>query len=207
MRNDPDRRSFLREVAAASVAGFFAAPHTQASAATTPTSPVELPYRHATVLIAALANKTVSSSELVDDAIARIELLDTKINAVVVRDFAAAREAAKAADEALARGERRALLGLPMTVKEEFNVAGLPTTWGDQKFKDWRPTADALTVTRLKAAGAVILGKTNVPLQLTDWQSYNEIYGTTNNPWDLTRPRADLRVERRGRVAPGASRD
>jgi amidase len=145
------------------------------------------PYRPATELLAALADKTVSSRELVDDAIARIEALDPKINAVVVRDFAAARDAAARADEALARGERRPLLGLPMTVKEQFDVAGLPTTWGEPKFKDWRPAADALAVARLKAAGAIILGKTNVPLQLADWQSYNEIYGTTSNPWDLTR--------------------
>jgi amidase len=179
---DPNRRAFLARAGAATAAGTIAAPRTPASAA-----PVEMRYRNATELIAALANKTVSSRELVDDAIARIEAQDTKINAVVVRDFAAAREAAAAADEALGRGERRPLLGLPMTVKEQFNIAGLPTTWGEPKFKDWRPDADALAVTRLKAAGAVILGKTNVPLNLADWQSYNAIYGTTNNPWDLTR--------------------
>jgi amidase len=145
------------------------------------------PYRSATELTAALANKTVSSRELVEAAIARIEALDPKVNAVVVRDFAAARAAATQADAALARGERRPLLGLPMTVKEQFNIDGLPTTWGEPAFKDWRPDADALAVTRLKAAGAVILGKTNVPRQLADWQTYNEIYGTTNNPWDLSR--------------------
>ncbi len=144
-------------------------------------------YQTATGQVAALAGRTLSSLELVDAAIARIEALDPKINAVVVRDFAAARAAARAADGALARGERRPLLGLPMTVKEQFNVAGLPTTWGDPDFKDWRPDADALAVARLKAAGAVILGKTNVPLRLADWQSYNAVYGTTNNPWDLTR--------------------
>src|SRR3954452_10445699 len=112
--------------------------------------------------------------------------LDPKINAVVVRDFERARAAADDADAALARGERRPLLGLPITVKEQFNVAGLPTTWG---FEDssWRPDADALAVQRLKAAGAIVIGKTNVPAQLTDWQSYNNIYGTTNNPWDLSR--------------------
>ena len=74
-----------------------------------------------------------------------------------------------------------------MTVKESYNVAGLPTTWGFPTAKDFRPKEDALSVARLKAAGAVILGKTNVPLSLADWQSYNDIYGTTNNPWDLTR--------------------
>jgi amidase len=74
-----------------------------------------------------------------------------------------------------------------MTVKEQFGVAGLPTTWGEPKFKDWKAQADALSVQRLKAAGAIVIGKTNVPLQLSDWQSFNEVYGTTNNPWDLTR--------------------
>ncbi|HEY0426077.1 MAG TPA: amidase [Rhodopila sp.] len=169
------------------IAGSVAAPRRLTRAVAAPGSPIGSPYSHATELTTALTNKTVSSRELVDDAIARIETLDTKVNAVVVRDFAAAREAAKAADEALARGERRPLLGLPMTVKESFNVAGLPTTWGNPKSRNWRPDADALAVSRLKAAGAVLLGKTNVPIDLADWQSYNEIYGTTNNPWDLTR--------------------
>jgi len=146
-----------------------------------------LNYQTATALVAALASKSVSSVELIDFAIARIEALDENLNAVVVRDFERARAAAVAADVALARGETRPLLGLPMTVKEQFNIAGLPTTWGNPRFKDWRPNADALVVERLKAAGAVILGKTNVPLMLVDWQSYNEIYGTTNNPWDLAR--------------------
>ncbi|MBV9811338.1 MAG: amidase [Acetobacteraceae bacterium] len=145
------------------------------------------PYQSAGGLVQALADAKVSSRELTDAAIARIEALDPKINAVVVRDFARAREAADAADAALARGERRPLLGLPMTVKEQFNVAGLPTTWGYEKFRDWRAPEDALAVRRLKAAGAVILGKTNVPVGLGDWQSYNPVYGQTNNPWDVSR--------------------
>jgi amidase len=73
-----------------------------------------------------------------------------------------------------------------MTVKEAFGIARLPTTWGNPKFKDWLAPADSLVITRLKAAGAVILGKTNVPFMLGDYQSYNEIYGTSNNPWDLS---------------------
>ena len=121
---------------------------------------------------------------------------DGKLNAVVVRDFERARAAAREADAALTRGERRPLLGVPMTVKESFNVAGLPTTWGIADAKDFRPGTDALAVQRLKAAGAVILGKTNVPFVLGDWQSYNEIYGTTNNPWDLGRTPGGL-VRRR----------
>jgi amidase len=74
-----------------------------------------------------------------------------------------------------------------MTVKESYNIAGLPTTWGFPPQKDFRPPEDALSISRVKAAGGVIPGKTNVPVGLGDWQSYNEIYGTTNNPFDLGR--------------------
>jgi amidase len=144
-------------------------------------------YRSATDLIQALAAGQISARELLDSAITRIEALDPKVNAVVVRDFERARVAADAADAALAQGDRRPLLGLPMTVKEQFNVAGLPTTWGYPRFRDWRPDADALAVQRLKAAGVIIIGKTNVPEGLSDWQSYNDIYGTTNNPWNIGR--------------------
>ncbi|MGA3000581.1 MAG: amidase [Acetobacteraceae bacterium] len=187
MEDDPDRRTVLQRAGIATIAAALPLRTPSPGLAAAAASPADPAYRTASELIAALANRSVSSRELTNAAIARIEALDPKINAVVVRDFAAAGDAAKAADEALARGERRPLLGLPMTVKEQFNIAGLPTTWGNPKFKEWRPTADALVVTRLKAAGAIILGKTNVPLNLADWQSYNEIYGTTNNPWDLTR--------------------
>jgi hypothetical protein len=93
-------------------------------------------YRTATDLLQALAARQISSRELADAPIARIEALDPRINAVVVRDFDRARAAAQAADAALARGERGALLGLPMAVKEQFNIAGLPTTWGIEKFRN-----------------------------------------------------------------------
>jgi amidase len=141
----------------------------------------------ATDLIAALATREVSSAELTDQAIARIEARDPPINAVVVRDFERARAQAKAADAALARGEGGALLGLPMTVKESHDVAGLPTTWGFEHARGFVATEDSVGVSRLKAAGAVILGKTNIPVSLADWQSANPIYGRTNNPYDLTR--------------------
>jgi amidase len=144
-------------------------------------------FKTAVELSAALAAKKVSAVELAQDAIARIERHDKKINAVCVRDFDRGLEAARAADAALARGEKRPLLGIPLTVKESYNIAGLPTTWGIPQQKDFVPPADALTVTRVKDAGGVILGKTNVPLGLGDWQSYNEIYGTTSNPYDLGR--------------------
>ncbi|MCB1743101.1 MAG: amidase, partial [Gammaproteobacteria bacterium] len=99
-----------------------------------------------------------------------------------------AREQAARADAALARGEPLGPLhGLPMTVKESFDVAGLPTTHGIAEQADNIAREDALAVQRLKRAGAVIFGKTNVPLRLADFQSYNDIYGTTNNPYDLER--------------------
>jgi amidase len=138
-------------------------------------------------LVAALAAGKISALELTDHVIDRIEALDPKLNAVVARDFDRGRDAGRSADAALARGERRPLLGIPMVVKESFDVAGLPTTWGVPAHKDFIPQEDAVMVARVKAAGAVILGKTNVPYLLGDWQSYNEIYGTTNNPWDLGR--------------------
>jgi amidase len=134
-----------------------------------------------------LRQKKVSAAELLEHTIARIEVLDQRLNAVVVRDFERARLAAAAADIALGRGDPRKLLGIPMTIKEAFNVAGLPTTWGFPQFKDYVPKEDAVVVTRARREGAVLLGKTNVPVGLADFQSYNEIYGTTNNPWDISR--------------------
>ena len=144
-------------------------------------------YKSATQLSAALAARKVSAIELVQDAIGCIERHDGKVNAMCVRDFDRAISAARDADMALARGESRPLLGLPVTVKESFNIAGLPTTWGYVLQKDFRPPEDALAIGRVKQAGGVILGKTNVPVGLADWQSYNDIYGTTNNPFDLAR--------------------
>jgi amidase len=138
-------------------------------------------------LAAALAARRVSAVELCDAAIARIERLDGAINAVVVRDFGRAHDAAKAADAALAKKERRPLLGVPMTVKEAMNVAGLPTTWGIEAAKGWIAPEDSVGVARLKAAGAVILGKTNVPPFLGDWQSVNPVYGRTSHPLDPAR--------------------
>src|SRR6266436_2019834 len=144
-------------------------------------------FKTATELSAALAAKKVSAVELAQDAITRIERHDGKINAICVRDFERGLEAARAADAAIARGEQKPLLGIPLTVKESYNIAGLPTTWGYVPQKDYRPAEDALAISRVKGAGGVILGKTNVPVGLADWQSYNDIYGTTNNPYNLGR--------------------
>lgn len=137
-----------------------------------------------TSLVEALRARRISAAEALEQAIARIEARDTQINAVVVRDFERARAAAAEADAALARGERRPLLGVPMTVKESFNVAGLPTTWGMPVAGGSLPQQDAVAVARLKASGAVIIGKTNISTYLGDWQSVNAVYGRTLNPWD-----------------------
>jgi hypothetical protein len=177
MQFSPSRRSVL-----AGIGATVAAPGLMPAAAIAREDPSGLAYRTAGDLVKALADKKISARELLDAAISRIEALDPKINAVVVRDFDRARAAADAADVALGKGERKPLLGLPMTVKEQFNITGLPTTWGDPKAKDWKAEVDALAVQRLKAAGAVILGKTNVPIFLRDWQSYKAITRSTAPP-------------------------
>jgi amidase len=144
-------------------------------------------YLTARQLVAALQARQVSVVELLDRTIGQIEAHDQKINAVVVRDFDRARVVAVDADKALARGERRPLLGLPMTVKEAFNVAGLPTTWGMPGAKHLHASEDAVAISRLRAAGAIVIGKTNVPVMLADWQTFNPVYGVTNNPWDVSK--------------------
>jgi len=144
-------------------------------------------YWSATLQIDALRRREISAVELLDHAVKRIERDDVCINAVVVRDFEQARLAAHAADELLKLGNHHPLLGIPMTVKESFNVAGLPTTWGFAPARNCVAAEDSLPVERLKAAGAIVIGKTNVATALSDWQSFNAAYGTTNNPWDLSR--------------------
>ncbi|MGW4383052.1 amidase [Kitasatospora sp. NPDC004531] len=144
-------------------------------------------FHSAEELAAALRAGEVTSAELTDAAIAAIERDDAAINAICTPDFDRARAAARSADLARAGGADRPLLGIPVTVKESYDVAGLPTTWGMPAYRDFVPAEDAVQVARLKAAGAVVLGKTNVPLGLQDIQSFNALHGTTNNPWDHSR--------------------
>jgi amidase len=136
-------------------------------------------------------SRKIGALELLELYAARIRKYDSGINAVVVKDMARARRAARAADAVLAKPRTAMtpppLFGVPMTVKESFDVAGLPTTWGLEAFKDTRAGSDALAVQRLRAAGAVVFGKTNVPVLLADYQSFNPVYGSTSNPWDLER--------------------
>ena len=148
----------------------------------------DLPFRSATELAADLRARRIGCRELLELYLKRVERFNPQLNAVIASDVVGARSRADAADAALARGEIWGPLhGLPMTVKESYNVAGLPTTWGDPAYKDNIAQTNALAVERFNNAGAVIFGKTNVPLMLADWQSYNAVYGTTNNPWDATR--------------------
>jgi amidase len=136
---------------------------------------------------AAINEGAVSALEACDAAIARIEARDGAVNAVVVRDFERARAQARHIDAERAKGTRLPLMGVPMTVKESHDVAGLPSTWGIPAFKDSPVTQDSVVVERLKRAGAVILGKTNVSTGLADFQSVNAIYGRTVHPRDPAR--------------------
>jgi hypothetical protein len=165
---DQARRDVLKAGAAIAVSSAISANAWTRSALAQRAISSEWDYRTVGELVEALQARRISASELVEHTIARIEALDQRLNAVVVRDFKRARETAKAADVALARGERRPLLGVPITIKESFNITGLPTTYGVPRFKDFVPKEDAVLVSRVKSAGAVILGKTNVPLLLND---------------------------------------
>ncbi|MBL4858185.1 MAG: amidase [Erythrobacter sp.] len=135
---------------------------------------------------AMIARGELSPPEVVDAAIARIEKLDAHINAVVVCDFERARDTAQAMARTGA-GKDQPLFGVPMTIKESFDIAGLPTCWGHEEFARNIASADARVVRLLKQAGAIFLGKTNVPPDLADWQSANPVYGRTHNPHDHER--------------------
>jgi amidase len=136
-----------------------------------------------------LRRKEISSRELTEMLLARIDSVNPALNAVVALRPEAALQEAAAADEATARSDAAGPLhGVPMTIKDSFNVAGLHTTWGNPAFKDFVADWDATVVQRLRRAGAIIVGKTNVAFMLGDFgQTANELYGVTNNPWDTTR--------------------
>ncbi len=146
------------------------------------------PFGSARQLARAVRTGKVSAVELLDAYLDRVDRLNPVFNAIVVDDRERARRDARAADRALARGTARGPLhGVPITVKESFNIPGHPTTFGYPEFAQNVAATDAVIVHRLRSAGAVVFGKTNVPAALADFQSYNDVYGTTNNPWDVTR--------------------
>jgi amidase len=148
----------------------------------------ELAYLSAIELAARIRKRELSSREAVDYFLLRVEKLDKPINSVVTIDAERARKEADAADAALARGEGQgALHGVPMTVKDSLQTKGMKTTSGAPELAQFIPQEDAWPVARVREAGAIVFGKTNLPIYAGDLQSYNEVFGTTNNPYDLTR--------------------
>ena len=145
-------------------------------------------FRSAKQLASDIRRRKLGCLEVLDLYLARMERRNGKLNAIVVTDVDGARRRARQADAALRRGKPWGPFhGVPMTIKESYDVAGMPTTWGLPALKDNVAPRNALAVDRLLAAGVVLFGKTNVPAWLADYQSYNDVYGTTNNPWDLAR--------------------
>ena len=145
-------------------------------------------FQSAAAIAGAIRERRVGCEELLELHLQRVARHNKALNAIVVLDAERARLRAREADAAIARGESLGPLhGVPMTVKEAFDVEGLPTTWGVPALRDNIAGANAASVDALLAAGAVIFGKTNVPLLIGDWQTFNVLHGTTNNPWDTGR--------------------
>lgn len=141
----------------------------------------------ATETVEALAAGKIGAVELLNHYLARVARYNEAINAVVEIDVEGARRAAGEADARRLTGNSLPLDGLPMTIKDTYEVRGFRATAGIPDLTDHRPECDADSVARLRGSGAVIFGKTNVPIAASDHQSYNPIYGTTRNPWDLDR--------------------
>ncbi|TJW66699.1 MAG: amidase, partial [Mesorhizobium sp.] len=139
-------------------------------------------------LAAAIRERRVSASEAMEAQLERIAAVNPLLNAIITLDEKAAREGARAADDALARGEAVGPLhGVPVTLKDGHATAGMRTTVGLTAWADHVPTADSTIAARLRKAGAIIIGKTNVPPRLRDLQTVNPIFGRTSNPWDVAR--------------------
>jgi len=145
-------------------------------------------FSSATELAAALCARRISARELIDLHLARIARHNPSLNAICTLEEAGARRRAQEADAALARGELWGPLhGVPMSIKDALETAGVRTTGGHPPLKDYIPAVDAPAVARLRAAGAILLGKTNVPPLSADYRADNPIFGRTNNPWNLER--------------------
>ncbi len=137
--------------------------------------------------LALLDRRALSARELLEAALARVDAENPVLNAVVAQDGTAARAAADASDRRRAAGEARPLEGLPITIKDAFDVAGLVSTAGAPAYRDRVPETDAPVVARLRAAGAVIFGKSNVPTFSGDFRTENPVYGRTLHPLDHAR--------------------
>ncbi|MDZ4860383.1 MAG: amidase [Candidatus Hydrogenedentes bacterium] len=176
------RREFLG-FSAAALAGATLAGVTDRTDA--PLAPDSLAFASALEVARAIRSGQVSSLEITEHMLQRIEKHNPGINAVVTVSGELARTMAKAADEALARGEWWGPFhGAPWLVKDTFEAEGLRTTAGSVELKDYVSKSDAVVVDRMHRAGAVCLGKSNVPLFAADMQTFNEVFGTTNNPWN-----------------------
>jgi amidase len=151
-------------------------------------SAADITYRTATELLKLLADSQLSASELLEENLARVREVNPLVNAVVALDEDGARKAARNADEARARGaELGTLHGLSMTIKDTFEVVGMTATCGLGELRDYRPAGDAAAVARLRRAGAIFFGKTNLPPAAADHQSCNALFGLTRNPWNAER--------------------
>src|SRR5512147_2399093 len=136
-----------------------------------------LAFKSATELVAMLRDRQISAAELLSEYRSRVKRFDDKINSIIWQE--------PNVDSMVQDADPKSpLAGLPMTVKEAYGLAGSPTTWGVPELRNNITDTDSVVVARLRAAGATVFGKSNVPLFLGDFQSYNDIYGTTNNPWD-----------------------
>src|SRR5918912_1594146 len=139
----------------------------------------------ATIMLEALRARRISAVELLGWHIERIERFDPALNAVVIRDYDQTRQSAAVADRLRTSDVDLPLLGLPLTVKDCLNVQGMRSTAGVLQYADHVAHEDSRLVARLRSAGAIIVGKTNVPPLAQDWQTDNPVFGRTNNPWDL----------------------
>jgi amidase len=195
-----NRRDFLSSLPLAVVAGSASVSGILADPAATRRSPVppqpaaaarEVEFASALEAAAAVRAGKVSSVELTREIFARIDRYNPELNAFAyqLREDALLRagKADAAVQQTKSRPELGVFHGVPVTVKESFAIQGHPCTWGISELRDSRAPQDSAVVRRLLSQGAVLLGATNVPRNLADWQSYNAIYGQTNNPWDVKR--------------------
>jgi fatty acid amide hydrolase len=163
----------------------------------TPLTIPAAPTRSAAEIASRIRTGEVSAREILQAHIDRIREVDRVLNAVVVPRFEQALAEADAADAARGRGEPLGPLhGVPVTIKDQFDVAGMPTTFGLSRLKDHVAAADGPMVTALRQAGAIVLGKTNVPQTLGAHETDNALFGRTRNPWDPGRTRAEAAAAR-----------
>ena len=191
--DDLSRRRFIGQGIACVLASAFKSQHCVSAAEPSEAKPIapvsnKLIYRSAVELARLIRAQTVSSEEVVQAHLDRIVAVNPRLGAVVQLDSAGALKAAREADDALARGDRLGPLhGIPVTIKDSFDTAGIISTGGTTGRSGFVPSADATVVKRLRTAGAIIVGKTNTPELTLSYETDNLIYGRTNNPFDLAR--------------------